>query len=520
MIKLIKLIYINILNVLDLNKIIVARKNGVKSGSEVKSSFLIAIFIICAYFVYLIQKRLLIVLNVKSDLLIVNFVLSFIISFIIALKTMGENLFKEEDNDFLLSLPLTIKEYLISKIFKVYIKVFVYEFIINVIGLLVLGSKIAITEYLVLVMLIFSLFIPLIPVVLSSVISYWVLIFKKNKSIYKNVYWLLPLLLIFLGIVYIFNNMNYIDVVFILKRIFLLPFLYEIAVVNNNVLGLLIYIAITIVLFRVVLDWLSKKYMAISLKIKVIPDNGNFVFKRRKCFNRFGLVRKDFLLINNCKLYKNSTFIYNVLFSIVFFIILFVLKKYSFLEQINSSYYFKLFLPVVIAFGSSLGISTIYCISFEKKNIQMLLSMPISFKKILFDKELVDIISGSLFIIINMIITRLFIVMNMKIVLLTLCLSLGYLLVNSLFSLILDCLFVSPANLTDSYIFKERFLTIVPLLVGLGLFLLPLVFPIYKSYVVILLTILLIIIIVILAELLFILFFYKKLLKKIKKGQE
>ena len=67
--KLFKLIYVNLLSLFDINKIIIAREDGVKSNLEKRTILVALINVVYAYFLYVILNKLNI--SDKSILLVI-----------------------------------------------------------------------------------------------------------------------------------------------------------------------------------------------------------------------------------------------------------------------------------------------------------------------------------------------------------------------------------------------------------------------------------------------------------------
>ena len=72
--KIFKLIYVNILNLFDINKIIIAREDGVKSNLEKRTILVALIYVVFAYFLYIMLNKL--VLEDNVYLLVIGFIVS------------------------------------------------------------------------------------------------------------------------------------------------------------------------------------------------------------------------------------------------------------------------------------------------------------------------------------------------------------------------------------------------------------------------------------------------------------
>lgn len=118
--KLFKLIYVNLLNLFDINKIIIAREDGVKSNLEKRTILVGLINVIYAYFLYLILDKL--SLKDTSLLLVIGYFVSTLVCFGSNLSTVESLIFKSDDTDFLFSYPVSRNQILFSKLFTVYLK--------------------------------------------------------------------------------------------------------------------------------------------------------------------------------------------------------------------------------------------------------------------------------------------------------------------------------------------------------------------------------------------------------------
>ncbi len=192
--KLFKLIMVNLLGLFDINKIKVARMDGVKSNLEKKTVMTGLIAIIYGYLIY----HLFLFLNLDDKMLILN--LGFIVSTILCLGMdlwiIEPIIFKNKDNEMLFSLPVTRQQILFSKLFVIYLRNLVFTGIIMLASIFSYGHFIKnISDTFIMMYILSTLIIPFIPIVISTIISY-VNDYFKLKSGNNIIYKIIKLLII------------------------------------------------------------------------------------------------------------------------------------------------------------------------------------------------------------------------------------------------------------------------------------------------------------------------------------
>ena len=259
MIKLIKLIYINLLSLLDYNKIIIANKNNVKSGYEYKPIIIIIISLLYGYISYTLLNHLGKGLSDKTILLNILFIINTIVSLIISIYCSISTLYNNSDNDLLFALPIEKKYIILSKLFNIYIKNILFIAIFSISSLLAYHNYDTLDETLILIVIIFTIMIPIIPIFISSIISYIsnYINATNNKSIKVTIKTILTLTILLIAFIIYKNNLfNDLEILFkniskITSYIYPLYYLYRITVINYNLLTLFIFIFISILLISI-----------------------------------------------------------------------------------------------------------------------------------------------------------------------------------------------------------------------------------------------------------------------------
>ena len=207
--KLFKLIYVNLLNLFDINKIIIAREDGVKSNLEKRTIIVALLHVVFVYFLYVILNKI----SFSKDLylLIVGYLIGTIYCFFSDLSVVEPMMFKSDDIDFLLSYPVSKRCILYSKLFTVYLKNLFMTVLIMGVSLVCYYMKVKeITDTLVIMYILVSFSVPLIPIIISTIVAYVNDYYKTrthNSVLYRLIRTII-LLLVFGLIILFFSNIK------------------------------------------------------------------------------------------------------------------------------------------------------------------------------------------------------------------------------------------------------------------------------------------------------------------------
>lgn len=514
--KLFKLIYVNLLKLFDINKIIIARSEGVKSNLEKKAILTIIIAIICVYATY----SLLINLDINNVYYVlgIGFFISTMLCFFINVFTVESLIFKDADNDILFSMPLTRHQILFSKLFNIYLRNLFYVVIVMISVILIFYNKVSnITDTQILMYIISTLIIPLIPMVLSTIVVYIDDYFKTknhNNLKYKVVKTLIIVGLI--GILFLIvrdievNDVNQI-ISFLYNKmsiIYPLTTIFYITIKEESLLCFILLISVSVIIIYLYTLLVSNNYLRICSMLKGIKKNNSFIYKKVKNFGKlFGMIKKEIINLFNNKNYFVNSFGISIIFSIVLIIGLNIIDLNNVDETIISVY-----LPVILSAIGGFCCSTISAMSLEKQNMQVLRTMPIGMGKILLSKFLTNIIIGSIIVVVNGTVCLIVLDLNKWNILFNYVVPFMGLLFVSLTGLILDYRFIEKKEDNDNVIIRQRLVVMVPKFIALLLGIMIIVFPIVVDYKVIMGTYILILILLLLMELSYLLFNRKKLL--------
>ena len=523
MIKLIKIIYINILSLLDYNKIVIANKSNVKSGSEYKPIIIIIVSILYGLLAYNILNGLGQVIQDKQLILEIIFIFTTILSFIISLYNCNNSLYKNADNDILFSMPIQKEHIILSKLFNIYIKNILFILIFAFVGLLAYNNFVPVDKALALIIFIISFTIPLIPIIVASIITYSEnYIELKYTSILKNIIKLLFISLIVIVIYFSFKTRsNSIEttiktIIYNLSYIYPINYLFKITVKNLNLLTLFLILFISISLTIIFVKYLAKNYIKMCSILGGIKKNQKRVYQYNSSSTKLtGLINKELNYLFNDKMYLGTSFKNSLIFTIflILFIIVFGTKTLTTNEEFMD--YFNILAPSLLSLMICINSSTISAISIERENIDTLKTLPINFSKVLLSKFLIGVIFNLFFITINELLIIIFIKPNTFSAVMCFLIPLLSSVFTNSFYLILDYKFPALSEKSENVILNQRLICFIPPITALLHILFPFIFPIIRKSKVLLLTQVTFLIFLIIICLIYLLINNKKLYNKL-----
>lgn len=520
--KLFKLIYIYLLNLFDINKIIIARADGVKSNLEKRTiitGIITIVYGLIIYYLFSIMN-----LNDKYLILSLGYFISTILCFMMNLFTIEPLIFKNEDNDILFSYPLSRHQILFSKLFNVYLKNMFIVGIIMISCLISFYKQVdVVSDTQVIMSILCTLVIPFIPMVLATIIAYVNDYFKlKSNNNYK--YKISKLFIITFIIVLLFLYFKDVNItgleqgisIINKKLVYIYPLvnLFYSSIKLENLLCFLALILVPIIVIYLYTLVITNNYLKICSMLKGIKKKEKFEYKKTINNGKLGgLIKKEFINLFTNKNYLRGSFGMAFMGSIILFIILNLidieeLKKIEYID-----FYLDLYIPAILALLASLGCSTISAMSLEKDNMKILRTLPVGMGKILLSKWLVNVIIGMIFVIINGTMTWYYMDFDVWNVIFAYVVPLFGVMFLSLTGLVLDYRFIEKNEINDNYIIKQRLITMIPPFIAVMLGAIILIFPPFNRYKLLLGCYILMIIIFMIIELTYMVVQNKKLIR-------
>jgi ABC-2 type transport system permease protein len=334
---------------------------------------------------------------------------SALLSFTMSITKMSGAIFKSKDLDMLMTLPISNKMIISSKILSVYIVDLIETLILNIpmnIIYLAFGGSLNLFFK----AMLSTIFIPLLPIALASFISFLITFLTahtKHKNLFETIFYLLFIVLVFfLSFLLSFTGQNIAKDPSIAdsfaKVNVAYPLLYFI---EGNWLYMLYYILINVASFTLVVLLIAIFFLKIN---SLMVDNKTHLeYKiQNKEYNMSqskSLLKKEFMqILKNGKVTINS-FTGQLLCILVLFVMYFTTTKIP-----EEGAYIRIMIAFcLLLYMNAIQTGSVYEISMEGKSLEMLRALPIDSKEIIKAKIkasyiptiFINLISGVIFIV-------------------------------------------------------------------------------------------------------------------------
>ncbi len=489
--KLFKLVYINLLSLFDINKIIIAREDGVKSNLEKRLIIVGIVGIVYSYLIYLVFTT--IKLENNYLILCVGFTLSTLLCLGSNLFNIESSLFRSDDNEILFSLPVSRQQIIFSKLFVIYLRNILMVILVMFPCMLAYYKNVLnISDTLCLMYVLVSMVIPFIPMVLSSVIAYFNDYYKTktNNNMKYKLCKIFIILVVALCIFLLFRSISIKGIeqgiLVVLERInYIYPLIniFYLMLEKESYIGFIVLLLIPGLIMYIYSLVISKNYARICSMLKGVKTNNKFIYRKKNNLHKVGgMIRKEFTNLFSNKVYFTNSFNIPIMFTILLFVVFNFVDLRKFYEMENFEFYVNAYLPMILCTIISLGCSTICSMSLEKGNMQILRTMPISINKVLLSKWLVNIIVNTIIILINLVMIVIYLDLKKMTILFSFLIPFTGCLFVSMTSLLLDYRFIEKNETIDNAIIKERLLGMVPSFISLLILIVSIMFPMNKNY--------------------------------------
>ena len=289
------------------------------------------------------------------------------------LVSVEDTLFRSNDVEMLYSLPLTKGQIVLSKLFNIYIRNLFFICIINIPAIISFASYLKVNDLVGLLYFLFSLTIPFIPIVITSLLSYANAYMKARRD-HKILFGLIRIAVfaLFIAIIYgaiatvkltgidatigeIFNN---------LSKFYPLINMFRYSIIDSNPFYIYLGLVLPIYVLYVFIVFLANNYIKLISVLKGVSVERGFVIGNLKNNGKLmGMVKKEIVSI----LYDKSYFMHTMGLQIVGTIIVLgicIVNPLAKLQDVeNIVYYYNTFMPSIIACLSCLCCTTIkpYC---------------------------------------------------------------------------------------------------------------------------------------------------------------
>ncbi len=477
------LLKINLLNIFGLAEL--------KNFQHKKKSLQFLLITVLAFgvlFFYVYQYSSLLMdgylmLEIPHVLLVQMFVLaSTFILFTTIYKANGL-LFNFKDYDMVMSLPITTKSIVISRIILTYIYNIFYNLLIMLPSFLVYVTRTNPDIGFYFLYFITLVILPLVPMILGAIIGSivtYVSSYFKRKNIINVVFSIVFMALI----MYISSNSDQtaidaanigVSIVNIFDKIYPLSKVYSSIISEGNLLALLIYISLPLLLFYLFTIVLSSNYKRINGLITSNSTNKNYKLKKLKTSSVLvSLYKKEFKRYFSSSTYVLNTGVgYILLIISCFALVTFGQDKLAlFLAIPNMN--FQNVIPLLMAMFVSISSTTSSSISLEGKKLWIIKSLPVNVKDIFKSKVLVNLSLSVPTIIIVGGVFSLYFKFSLVGVLLTFIIPLLYAYLSAYLGLLINLYFPKFDYANEVQVVKQSMASFIAVMIGMLFAIVPL----------------------------------------------
>ena len=330
-------------------------------------------------------------INLVHLLPMVASLITVIITFMLSIFKADGTIFGSKDLDFLLSLPLSSRAILASKLIELLSLNIGISALVMIPSTIVYYIKSTASISCFLYMIVGIVILPLIPIILASIVAFILNImsskFRFSKIIY-SIGMIGVIIVIFIGSLkaqdfmsYLMMNASSIENIF--EKAYIPSAWFASSLINGNVGDLLKFIAISIVPFILLVFIFSRSFKKINSNLGQSYQKSNYKISKLKQKGMYQtLLNKEF------KRYVASTsYVFNTLGITAMLVIMSVVSVFSgdeVLGMISKGAGRVIVLAVAAMFGvmSGMASTTPSSISIEGKNLWILKSLPIDIKDI------------------------------------------------------------------------------------------------------------------------------------------
>lgn len=306
------------------------------------------------------------------------------------LKVRG-TIFGFKDYDMVMALPVKASGIATSRLILLYILNILFVCLVMIPGLLAYGilEKPGVLFYVIGLLTTFC--IPLIPIVIASFLG-TLIAYIASKFRYSNFVSIIISIVFLLGIIIVPNTIRGTEedlanfgnqMVEQVNRIYPLSQIYTKALINYDILALLLFIGISIVAFLLYSYVIGKIFKKINTIIMTGKFKTNFKMKELKQSSPLkALYNKELKRYFSTNVYLLNTGFGIILLTLGTIALLFVDIQTIFSDTPDISEYIGGVLPLIIGFFISTSCTTMASISLEGKNLWVLKSLPVDAKNI------------------------------------------------------------------------------------------------------------------------------------------
>ena len=392
--NLLSLLKVQFLSLFGINKR-AHKKNGKAVGIAgfLGVALLFVVLIVAIAYVYAkMFAETYLVLGKQKEFLTSIFALINIICLIFSFYTSSSNLYGGKDFDLLNAMPIKTHIIVLSKLVFMYVADLIFAILILVPSVFVQFEMLGGIATLSLVRLfIMAVFLPVFPMIISIILGAIISListgFKRKALVQSLLYGFVFLSVYGLSLI----NTDLMDALAPIRKMYLL-----FPLVANGILSFkftALFCVISIVVFAVAVFVVCKTYNILNTKLKSVKRTKNFKLGTYNQTSQFKvLLKKEFKLLFSAPIYAMNTLLGSVF--VLIGGVAFTVMSFN-AGKIEASITFAIIMQALFAFSLMISPTTAVSISVEGNTFYLMRTMPVSTKRLLNVKLLVNIIVGA-----------------------------------------------------------------------------------------------------------------------------
>ncbi len=488
MLKLFKLVKVNLISYFNFYKILNA-KGITKLKELLKFLLIVGLFFLSGIYIYYFAKmsvKGLVLVQAEYVLLGEFFALSSVLSLFTTIFRVDSVLFNSSDYDMLVSMPISKRSIITSKMFSLYISNLFFTIVIMVPVLILYTKYVLVSEMFYLLYILSIVLIPLLPTVIAVLVGSLVSFVSSRFRIKKVMQFIFMLIIMVGSLLFSFKlqGTNEFDMASmgegllnIFNKIYPLTNTYMKMIINEEIFSIFIFVILPISVCGLVIILLSFYYTDIVCRIRGREIKRKYRVVHQESSQKKALVKKELK-----RFVSSPTYVMNSISGLIFLLILTLViifvpsEKFGvFLGGMDVQNLLLTKGPFLVGFSFMLSCTSSSSISLEGKNLWILKSMPVDFLTVLWGKVYMNFIvlevSG---ILISLVLHILFQLGLLSFILWIITLTL-YALFISLLGLIVNLHFPLLNWDSEVKVIKQSVATFVTLVLGMVVGFIPLV---------------------------------------------
>lgn len=387
-------------------------------------------------------------------------------------------LFGFKDYDFLMSLPVKTSSIIGSKILMLNIINTFTTFIILIPACIIYAMKVNTSTLFFILNIIFCVFIPMIPLIIATFLSFVINIIASNfkhtniVNIFLSLFFILAVMIVSFKSSSMQNIENLINVKNAIENmIYKYPMtsLYADSVLNDNIISLLMFMLISTLIFIVFVVLISNNFRKMNSKIQGRKVKSNYDVGELKVSTQFfALYKKDLK-----RYFSSPLYVLNTAFGVVFLTFGIIGTFFMGFDKMGVMLEIPFFAdfinnlaPLIVSFVVIMSCTSSCSISIEGNNLWILKTLPVNINTIFISKAFVNLTLLFPAIIFNCTLISLMLKLNFSNIIFLYLTPLNYALFISITGIVVNLKFPKMKWVTEQAVIKQSISVLIAMAIG------------------------------------------------------